>query len=211
MLCQPRRSNRQQALRQVCLFEAMRACPKITSRRTVIHNNRWRIQGRARSKREGKGRARQWVTRKQAQGVERASWCALADFAGEGKRGNRWLIVPSYRSHLHSFSLTHTYCIYANIRRPTRIHTLVSLTGNVTVWHPWQFGVTMFWDPIIHKNNSINKFTINLVYNLLLSPSCFSWVARWEALRKFKKKKSPGNFRSAFSLHVIALNYTSWS
>lgn len=41
----------------------------------------------------------------------------------------------------------------ANICSHTHTHLIdhmcVSLTGSVTGWHPWQFGVTMFQDPLI--------------------------------------------------------------
>lgn len=141
-----------------------KVCPEITSRCTGIVNNRWRIQrrvhrvndteinrkksGRAGGREEtGKGRNWRFLT----------AWRV---------RENQQFIVfpdrpilshePCIHTHTHACTLACTQCIYSNICGATCTH----MTRNVTVWHPWQFGVTVFWDPMIHKNNPIISLTL---------------------------------------------------
>lgn len=53
------------------------------------------------------------------------------------------------------------------------LHKLVSLSGCVMLWHPWQFGVTVRRsnNPLKLFHSSITFF-INLIYGLLLSLHC---------------------------------------
>lgn len=146
-------------------------CPKITSRHTEIHNNRWRIQRRAQSKWE-RGRGRERKTEKEQAERGQADVCCVT-LPVTSKRESVAHCLPT--SPIFSHKHTHTHTVY--ILTSAAPHVTDRKCDSVTSLTVWCHNVLRSNDPQKKKNPLIS---LTLTWFITSFCVCPALVDSWE-------------------------------